>query len=261
MNDTSTMVCRVCDAPSRFSFEAPLLDLVVRYHDCDRCGYLQTQEPTWLDRAYARAINVVDTGILLRNRLNTGRVIMTLASLGCLNGRVLDHAGGYGILVRALRDAGVNAAWQDKYCDNLMAVGFEADDQRYDLVTAFEVAEHLVHPADELRAMFERADHVLWSTELVTQVVGHAARDWWYLGPEHGQHIGFFREQTLAHLAHELGVHHASDGARVHLFSRRPVPTRWRLALRARTLAPLVARLRLRSRTMTDFDALRAKPR
>lgn len=240
------------------SFEAPLLGQMVRYHDCERCGYLQTQEPTWLDRAYERPINVVDTGILYRNQLNLGRVLATLVALGRLRGRVLDHAGGYGILVRLLRDAGVDAAWQDKYCQNLMAVGFEADAGRYDLVTAFEVAEHLVEPMVELRAMFDRADHVLWSTELVPGPTGAAPRDWWYLGPEHGQHIGFFRVQTLEKLAHQLGVHVASDGARVHLFSRRPVPPSWRLLLSQPRLPRLLARVQLKSRTMSDFERLRA---
>jgi hypothetical protein len=88
--------------------------------------------------------------------------------------------------------------------------------------------------------------------------VGQTPRDWWYLGPEHGQHIGFFRRQTLQHLARSLGAHVASDGERVHLFSRRPVPVLWRLLLRFPTVAQLVARVSLKSRTMTDFDVLRA---
>jgi Methyltransferase domain len=250
--------CRVCGAKSLWAFEAPLLGEPVQYYDCRACSFLQTQEPTWLDRAYERPINLVDTGILYRNLLNRGRVLSTLLALGSLNGRVIDHAGGYGILVRLLRDAGVDAAWQDKYCQNLMAVGFEADGSKFDLLTAFEVAEHLVRPLDELRAMFERADHVLWSTELVPAATGSASRDWWYLGPEHGQHIGFFRSDTLKYMADQLGAHVASDGQRVHLFSRRPVPASWRLLLNLPRLTAWGARLRIKSRTMSDFNMLRS---
>lgn len=249
--------CRVCGAPTGHIFTEPLLGRPVRYFDCRACGYVQTQQPDWLEQAYSHAINDVDTGILLRNRVNVGRVVMTLAAFGRLRGRVVDHAGGYGILVRLLRDAGVDARWRDKYCANLLARGFEDDGEPCDLLSAFEVFEHLVDPLNELRAMLERAPVVLVSTDLVR---GDAppARDWWYLGPEHGQHIGFFRARTLHHMATALGCHDASDGRSLHLFSRTPLPTRWRLLMRASRAWPLAAWLRLQSRTQVDFAYMRS---
>jgi hypothetical protein len=253
---TRTEPCRVCGGRSHFAFRQPLLGREVDYFDCPVCGYLQTESPTWLEKAYASAINILDTGILFRNRLNTGRVIMTLLSLGSLHGTVVDHAGGYGILVRLLRDAGVDARWRDKYCDNLLARGFEADDGRCDLMTAFEVLEHLVDPLLELKCMLEKAPTVLLSTELIPP--GDAPPvDWWYLQPEHGQHIGFFRPLTLKWMARELGYHHASDGRSLHVFSKARVPWHWSLLQRAVAAAPLIARARLRSRTMLDFEHLR----
>lgn len=228
----------------------------VSYFDCPACGYVQTEAPHWLDQAYSRAINDVDTGILQRNRLNVGRVIMTLLTIGRLQGRVIDHAGGYGILVRALRDAGVDAYWRDKFCDNLLARGFEATDPQCDLLTAFEVFEHLVTPLDDLRVMLEASDTVLLSTELVTSLETPTP-DWWYFGPEHGQHIGFFRRATLQWMADKLGVHVQTDGSSVHLFSRRPAPSYWVAAVRRGRLWPAVSRLKLRSKTMADFAALR----
>jgi hypothetical protein len=47
MSHEPTMPCRVCTRRSAFAFEAPLLDMTVRYHDCAHCGYLQTETPTW----------------------------------------------------------------------------------------------------------------------------------------------------------------------------------------------------------------------
>ena len=253
--------CRVCAGPSNFQFTQNLLAHPVDYFDCPRCGYVQTQTPDWLEQAYARAINDVDTGIMLRNRLNVGRVLGTLWAYGQLHGRVTDHAGGYGILVRLLRDAGVDARWRDKYCENLLARGFEADEgQSSDLLSAFEVFEHLVHPLEELRSMVAESPIVLLSTELVP-TIGPPAKDWWYLGPEHGQHIGFFRSKTLRWMADELGCHHASDGVSVHVFSRRPAPRLWRTAMRRPLLLPLVTRYFLRSRTNRDFDFMRRKSR
>ena len=54
--------------------------------------------------------------------------------------QVLDWGGGDGLLVRLLRDAGLDAYHHDRYADNLYAAGFEGDPtKRYSMVTAFEV--------------------------------------------------------------------------------------------------------------------------
>lgn len=254
-------ICRVCGRQSGFVFAQDVIGHGVAYFECPNCGYLQTERPFWLDQAYSSAINDVDTGILLRNGLNLGRVVMTLLALHKLGGVVVDHAGGYGILVRLLRDAGVNARWRDKYCQNLLARGFDDDaNAGCDLVTAFEVFEHLVEPIVELESLLRKAPAVLLSTELIPSVETPSP-EWWYLGPEHGQHIGFFRKSTLAWMARQLQCHVATDGASVHLFSRTPIPRSWLPLLRARRLWPAVARLGLRSHTMTDFDRLRQRPR
>jgi len=253
-------VCRVCGAQSRLCFRQRLLDHYVGYFDCPICGYFQTEPPFWLEQAYASAINDVDTGLLARNQLNARRVIMTLCALGRLNGRVVDHAGGYGILVRLLRDVGVDARWRDKYCDNLLARGFEADDREADLLTAFEVFEHFEHPLRELRALLEQASAVLISTELVDENAPPQP-DWWYLGSEHGQHIGFFRSRTLAWMAGKLGCHFATDRKSLHLFSREPIPRRWGFMRRMQRAAPLVSACVLKSHTMSDFEKLRAGKR
>jgi Methyltransferase domain len=248
--------CRVCGATTRYVYTLRLLNRDVGYFDCRQCGYLQTQQPDWLVDAYARPINDVDTGIMQRNQVNVGRVVMTLLAFRQLRGRVVDHAGGYGILVRLLRDAGIDARWSDKYCENLLARGFEADGGRFEMLTAFEVLEHLVDPLTELRAMLGAAPVVLCSTELIRQPET-PTRDWWYLGLEHGQHIGFFRLDTLQWIAEKLGCYCASDGRAVHVFSREPVPASWPLLLRLRRAWPAIARTRLTPKTQSDFDLLR----
>ncbi len=255
----TTAPCRVCRGSSRYVFTQLVLGREVRYFDCCTCGYLQTETPTWLGEAYSSAINDVDTGIMVRNRTNVGRVVMTLAAYSRLNGLVVDHAGGYGILVRMLRDAGVEALWRDPYCANLLARGFEANNQTADLITAFEVLEHLVDPVADLRAMLREAPMVLLSTDLVPTDVTPPT-DWWYLGQEHGQHIGFFRRSTLKFLATVLGAHVATDGRSLHLLSTAPIPLSWHLLQRARRLWWPISRIALRSRTMQDFELLRHQP-
>lgn len=258
LNPTTT-ACRVCGVPTRQLFTGPLLRHTVRYEECGTCGYVQTEPPHWLDEAYGEAINRSDTGIMRRNERNVRLVVQVLAMLGKLRGQVVDCAGGYGLLVRMLRDRGVDARWSDRYCENLVARGFEADPQaRADLLTAFEAMEHFTEPVHELGAMFDRSDHVLVSTDLIPEPAP-APGQWWYYGPEHGQHIGFFRPRTLTWMAQHLGLHVVSDGRSFHLFSRRPVPRwRWLLARHGLRFAPLVARLRLRSLVWSDRDRMAA---
>lgn len=257
MNARTPQPCRVCGFCTEFIRSQRVLDRDVAYFDCTRCGYFQTETPHWLAEAYASPIDELDTGILWRNSLNVRRVIMTLTAFGKVDGRVIDHAGGYGILVRLLRDSGVDAYWRDEFCPNLLARGFEAGDQSYDLATAFEVFEHFERPLFELRRLLEVAPVVLISTELFHGPSAPSA-DWWYLGTEHGQHIGFFRSRTLAWMAREADCHYVSDGQSLHVYSRRDVPSLWRPMQRLQRLAPLIARTCLRSRTVDDFDCLRA---
>lgn len=258
ISSAGTSTCRVCGTTTARTFELTLLGRQVGYFDCRNCGYLQTEMPYWLEEAYAQPINTVDTGIMARNLANVGRVIMTLIAYQNTSGTVVDHAGGFGILVRLLRDAGIEAEWRDLYCQNLVAKGFEAIRSSYDLLTAFEVLEHFVDPVDELRKLLGDAPVVLVSTELVpTEETPRT--DWWYLGPEHGQHIGFFRGGTLARIAADLDCFTASHGNSLHIFSRERIPRSWAALQGCKGLWPLWARLRRKSKVGTDFEAMRRR--
>lgn len=241
----------MCGAAAAYVFTLPVLRRPTSYYECRGCGYLQTATPDWLEEAYASAINDVDTGIMVRNRINIGRVLMTLVALRRLRGKVVDHAGGYGLLVRMLRDAGIDAYWRDAYCSNLLARGFEADSLPCDLVTAFEVFEHLVDPVAEMRRLLDSAPAVLISTELIPGQT--PSPDWWYLGPDHGQHIGFFRFATLQWMAGTLGCQVVSDGVSTHLFARSTLPRGWRTLQRVKRCWPLIAYLRLDPKVQSDF--------
>ena len=213
-----------------FSASNPWMD--VDYFECPRCEYVQTQNPTWLSKAYESPINVSDTGIITRNLANLEVVISTLALLGCRRRKVIDCAAGYGILVRMLRDKGVDAYWNDPYALNLFSRGFEYSSQDAGLVTAFEAFEHFLHPLQEAKKLKLISDNILISTELIP-TPAPPPDHWWYYGLEHGQHIGFFRAKTLVYLSKKLGLNLLSDGRSLHLFSRNKLSLRkWRLLRR-----------------------------
>jgi hypothetical protein len=249
-------VCRVCGSNASFVRMGDLLDIAVGYYECGGCKYVQTESPYWLEKAYSNPINDSDTGIVSRNQTNARMVLGTMATLGKLSGAVADCAGGYGILVRMLRDLGVEASWSDRYCQNLFAKGFEHVGQKVDLVTSFEAFEHFVSPADELDRMLSFSPNVLLSTELIPSP-SPAQDDWWYYGKEHGQHIGFFRVETLAELARSRGKYLLTDGRSYHLFTDRKINlSTWEIARAIARFAPRVFTGRLRSKTWPDHEAV-----
>lgn len=247
--------CRVCHSASEFRFRGTVLRREVDYFECPKCRFVQTQSPDWLDEAYASAINLSDTGILRRNQRNLRLVIRFLSVIDALKTDVVDFAGGYGVLVRMLRDAGIHAKWHDEYCENLLARGFEVDqDWSANLITAFEVLEHLPRPTEEMQGAFERANYVLCSTQVMPDVIP-AHDQWWYYGREHGQHIAFYRKETLQHMADQHGFHLNTDGRFFHLFSRQPLANwRWQMALKTRCLSPLIQSMKLKTLVWADHD-------
>ena len=260
MSATPPIACRCCGQPARPIFSARLLRREVGYFECAACAYVQVEQPTWLEEAYTQALNDADTGIVRRSVRCTRIVTALLSVLGRLHQPMLDFAGGSGLLVRMLRDVGVDARWRDPHCTNVFARGFEYRGEHVALISAFEVLEHLVEPLAELRQLSTQCDAMLFSTELIPQPTP-APQAWWYYGLEHGQHIGFLRVPTLEYLARELGWHLNTDGRQFHLFTREPLPRwRWRLAREASKPLHALARLRLKSLTTADHRRLSAHP-
>ena len=226
--------------------------MLVHYFECERCAYVQTQYPTWLEESYAQPINLSDTGIMVRNIQNVDLVISTLATLGARAGQVVDYAGGYGLLVRMLRDNGINALWSDQYASNLLSNGFEYENGVVDLVTAFEVFEHFVEPLSECKRLTDIAPNILLTTSIIPSPPP-LPEQWWYYGLEHGQHIGFFRVKTLEYIASSLGLYLASDRSSVHLLSKKPVSVRrWRLMRQICKLNRSLLTIGLKPKTWDD---------
>ena len=123
-----------------------------------------------------------------------------------------------------MRDKGYNFYRSDKYCVNLFANYFDCDDLdskvKFDLLTAFEVFEHMSDPVKELKIMMEFSEHIFFSTELSPENENEISK-WWYISPEIGQHISFYSKQTLQCLAERLGFYYYSDGKYFHFFTKK----------------------------------------
>jgi hypothetical protein len=229
---------------------------------CHTCGFLRARQPNWLREAYATAISAADTGLVSRNisvaRKLTSVLYFLFNERG--KGRYLDIAGGYGILTRLMRDNGLDFYWSDKYCDNLMARGFEyhPDLAPCRAVTAIEIMEHLEDPAAFVceALKYAQAGTFIFTTELF-EGPPPVPGQWWYYSFETGQHISFFQYRTLEVLARRLGLTLASGGG-LHVFSRNRISS---LALavyggRASRLIEPILQKRLKGLTMQDHETL-----
>jgi hypothetical protein len=260
MNLNSLCKCRVCGATTNYLFDGRVLSKhQVEYFECQICGYVLTEDPYWLADAYRQPITASDTGIMVRNQYNSRLVLSTMHLLGALKGTVVDYAGGYGILVRLLRDLGVNALWADRYSENLLASGFDYKGEPAQLVTAFEAFEHFVYPEREFEALLAVSPNVLISTEIIPSPTP-AQNDWWYYAREHGQHIGFFRVKTLRQLARYYGKQLVTDGRSYHLFTDKVISlSSWQLMNKIVGKFPTLLTSRLSSKVWSDHLQIKEK--
>jgi hypothetical protein len=210
--------CRLCGGKSTEKFcLRGLQGLDVRYFECANCRSLQTQEPTWLADAYAHSnLAKADTGAAQRV-LGNQAFILIAAKIFRLQ-TMLDFGGGDGLLCRLLRDRGLDAQTIDEHATPTYAHLFEGDLARnYDLITAFEVFEHLPRPAETLAHLFQaRPRFIIASTEVYS---GHDAT-WWYLAQ--GQHVFFYSRDALRLLAsrHRYSYYEIHGW---HVFAREPL--------------------------------------
>jgi hypothetical protein len=192
---------------------------------CLICGFIFVPDPSWLAEAFAEPINRSDTGYVWRNLWARDKMRDFIESDLNPNGRFLDYAGGYGLFVRLMRDAGYDFRWSDLYCQNLFSRGFEAPEPLtgpYEAVTAFEVFEHLTDPTGEMKKLSAITSCLILSTKLVAERAPKLD-DWWYYGVEHGQHIAFYTRKSLELLAARFAYRLVTDGTDLHVFSKKEV--------------------------------------
>lgn len=262
------MYCNLCESPTAdFGALRILGRFDARYRRCKACGFTFAENVSWLGLAYSSAIAASDTGIAVRN-LKLAQMTSLLIALAFHDAkRFLDYGGGSGLLVRLMRDRGFDFWLRDKYCPNVFAGGFEAQEgDRFDLATCMEVAEHLPDPMPTFKELATLAPALVLSTELLPETANRPG-EWWYYAPETGQHVSFYTVAALRVIAERLQMRVATNGANLHVLSVAPVSDsliRLVSSRRGRVLASLAVRLagrRRRSLTQTDADKWRSTQR
>lgn len=218
--------CKICNGDSKPIFKAKVLyKYEVDYFQCTNCQFIQTEEPFWLEEAYSSAITDLDLGYVTRNVLFSEITTKILKHAFDKNASFLDYGGGYGMFVRLMRDKGFDFYREDKYCENLFSNYFDVSNlenhKKFEVLTAFEVFEHLDDPIAEIKNMMNYSDSILFSTEIQPDITFSNADDWWYISPEIGQHISLFTQKSLSHLANQYGFHFYSSRNNIHLITKK----------------------------------------
>ena len=217
--------CRVCGSEANLLFKSLVLNKYqIGYFKCPNCEFIQTEKPFWLNEAYTNAITDLDIGLVSRNISFSGVVEKIIRNNFNAKDKFLDYAGGYGLFVRLMRDKGFDFYREDKYCENIFAKNYDLEDlgekNKFELVTAFEVFEHLESPLEEIEKMFKYSDTLIFSTELQINQDIKNNDDWWYFTPETGQHVAFYSAKTLRYIAEKFHYSFYSVGS-LHLMSKR----------------------------------------
>ena len=163
------------------------------------------------------------------------------------------------MFTRLMRDTVFDFYWYNSYCENLLSREFEYimnSKEKAEVLTAFEVFEHLENPLSEIEKMLTYSSNIFFSTELLPFPVPDP-ENFWYYGFDHGQHISFYAPDTLSFIARKFGLKYYNLG-NLHLFSAQKFSLIYLRALKkgAKFLYPFV-KLNMNSRTFEDHLKLK----
>ena len=198
---------------------------MVRYYLCDGCGFcFAPQLFAWSvrdfeQRIYNDAYVTVDPDYLSVRPTNNAELLDK--TFGTAKVSHLDYGGGSGLLSKILTHRGWNSRTYDPFVDKTPNV---RDLGQFDLVTAFEVFEH-VPDIDalfaDLHALVNPDGMILFSTLLSDgEIKRGQPLGWWYAAPRNG-HISLFSSESLRMCLRQRDFNFASASANLHVAFRQ----------------------------------------
>jgi hypothetical protein len=188
----------------------PLSGVPVYYALCGDCGYLFAPEflgwsrADFVEKIYNDAYVEVDPEFEEIRPAQSAKVLTEM--FGAHKGRFshLDYGGGDGRLSRLLAADGWRSRSYDPFFDPATTLGGE----KFDLITVFEVFEHVPRPHEMMRQIAAAAHDetfIFFSTFAHDSAIRRGERiNWWYVAPRNG-HVGIFSKNSLALLGRTYG--------------------------------------------------------
>jgi phage pi2 protein 07 len=191
---------------------------------------MQTEKPYWLAEAYELPFTPLDVYLVSRPLEYAPLTESLILKYFDYKGKFLDYGGGIGVFTRMMRDRGLQFYRQDKYAQNLFTQFFDISDlpkaeRNFEMLTSFEVLEHLEKPFDELEEIFTLSHNVLFSTGLQPSISIKELVNWTYIAETHGQHISFFTRESMKIVAEKFNRFYYYDAQQpsLHLFSTKKI--------------------------------------
>lgn len=199
---------------------------------CQSCDFeWLSGAKAWIDIAYQKPIANTDTGIVRRN-MELHLILSTFLMLGNRSKPFLDWGSGSGLLVRLLRDDGLDGIGFEPFTEPVLAPGFTYKQDSevrtkgpFHCVIAIEVVEHLLSPVEFFQSALSLADTIIFTTEPTD--CNTEKENWWYYSQDTGQHISFYSRKSLKLVAASLGASYQhARGQSLHLITRDPSQAR-----------------------------------
>ena len=127
---------------------------------------------------------------------------------------ILDYGGGSGLTAELLQKQGFSATTYDPF-SKLNVV----PRKRFDLISCFEVMEHVPSPKETVAAMvslLKEPGAILFSTLIQPVEFETIGLNWWYAGPRNG-HVSLYSRLALDHLFRPYGMTVSSFSDGVHI--------------------------------------------
>ncbi len=211
--------CKVCGRP------APFFDVVdfnkcavfypfgptgvaVPYHRCDDCGFLFTPFfDAWSHDDFARLIYNDDYIKLdpeyLSDRPVQNADLMARKLAGFEAARILDYGAGAGAFAERMAALGFrDVTSYDPFSIPTRPTG------RFDIVTCFEVIEHIPSPLAaliDIQSLLHDHGCIVLSEVIQPPDIDRVRGNWWYIAPRNG-HVSTFSDRTLAAMADRHGL-------------------------------------------------------